>query len=364
MSEVVLSVNAGSSSLKLALFDGSAAEPRALTRVVLEQVTDQAAALETGLAQLAGHPAPTLASHRIVHGGVSHVAPCWIDRELVASLEALVPLAPLHQPASLAGIAAVTTRRPTLRQVACFDTAFHATLPEIARRLPLPAELDRAGVRRYGFHGLSYEYIVSALTPSVPPRLVIAHLGNGTSLVAVEHGRAIDTTMSLTPTGGIPMGTRTGDLDPGVLLYLARDRGLSTDDIAQLVNRQGGLVAIAGTSDMKLLLARSDHQPASRLAIELFAYAVRKAIGAMTAALGGIDMLVFTGGIGEHVPLVRELACRGLEYAGIRLDDANNRVNRGDIGAGRCAVRVIATDEDLVLARHALALARADRTSP
>jgi acetate kinase len=358
--DVVLCVNAGSSSLKLALFAAAAGEPRELGRASVDRVTDHGRALDDALGQLAGQPAPTLASHRIVHGGAEHTAPAWIDARLIAGLEALIPLAPLHLPPSLAAIAAVTARRPGLRQVACFDTAFHARMPEVARRLPLPAALDRAGVRRYGFHGLSYEYIVSALStlgPALPPRLVIAHLGNGASLAAVEHGRSIDTTMGLTPTGGIPMGTRTGDLDPGVVLYLARERGMAPDAIAELVEHHGGLAGVGGASDMRTLLARAPDDPAARLAVELFGYAVRKQIGAYAAALGGLDALVFTGGIGEHAPEVRALACRGLAFAGIVLDDARNRASASDIGAGACAVRVIPTDEDAVLARHAVALA-------
>ncbi len=323
-----LCINAGSSSLKVALF---APGPRPLARVAIERVHDHVAALDAALGQLGGEP-PALVAHRIVHGGAAHTAPCWVDDALVASLTRLVPLAPLHQPAALAGIAAVTARLPGARQVACFDTAFHAQLPAVARTLPIAAD-----VRRYGFHGLSYEYVLSVLAP-VPPRLVIAHLGSGASLVAVAHGRSIDTTMGMTPDGGIPMGTRTGDLDPGVLLYLARERGLGTDAIERLVEREGGLVAIAGTADMKELLARDD--AAARLAVELFAYAVKKAIGAYAAALGGLDLIVFTGGIGEHAARVRELATAGLGFLG-------------------ADVRVIPTDEDLVMARHAFTLAAA-----
>ncbi|HEX2686820.1 MAG TPA: hypothetical protein VHN14_09380 [Kofleriaceae bacterium] len=362
MTDVVLCLNAGSSSLRIALFAASPGGPQPLARIAIEHVVDHAdhaRALDEAFAQLAGHPAPTLAAHRVVHGGTGHIAPRWVDPALIASLTAVVPLAPLHLPASLAGIAALTARRPGLRQLVCFDTAFHAHMPELARRLPVPAELDRQGVRRYGFHGLSYESVLSALGPEPPARLVIAHLGNGASLVAVERGCSIDTTMSFTPTGGIPMGTRTGDLDPGVLLYLARERRLSPDAIARLVEHEGGLVAIGGTADMKTLLARAPHDPAAALAVEMFGYAVRKAIGAFAAALGGLDMLVFTGGIGEHAPVIRALACRGLAFAGIQIDEDRNRRNAPEIGTGSCAIRVIATDEDLVLARHALALAAA-----
>jgi acetate kinase len=279
-----------------------------------------------------------------------------VDTTVIAELKKLSALAPLHMPAAIAGIEAIAAWHPRLFQVACFDTAFHASMPEIARRLPLPLWADRAGVRRYGFHGISYEYVLSKLGPEAPSRIVIAHLGNGSSLVAVKDGRSIDTTMGFTPAGGVLMGTRTGDLDPGALVYLLREKHLSTDEIERLVERESGLLGVGGTSDMIALLERADER--ARLAVAMFGYAVRKAIGALGAALGGIDLLVFTGGIGEHAPSVRADACAGLESFGVHLDEGRN--SRGEeivsVDESPCAVRVIATNEDLVIAQHALRL--------
>lgn len=358
MSQTVLCINAGSSSLKVTLFATLRDEPEPLARLTIEDVASSDAALASALTQLAAYPTPTLVVHRIVHGGPDLTAPVLVTPAIVAALEATVPLAPLHAPASLAGIAAVAARLPGVPQVACFDTAFHARMPSRAQRIPLPDAFGREGVRRYGFHGLSYEYIVSALAPSVPRRLVIAHLGNGASLVAVERGQSIDTTMGLTPTGGIIMGTRTGDIDPGVLLYLARVHDLSPPQIARLVEREGGLMAVGHSADMQTLLARGGEDADAALAVDMFGYAVRKTIGAYAAALGGLDMLVFTGGIGEHAPLVRALSCQGLEHLGVTLDATANAQNAEAIGTGACAVRVMQTNENLVMARQALALVR------
>jgi acetate kinase len=380
----VLCINSGSSSLKCALFvsegerrlcEGGvsaigargADEQRAWLRVgdrTLERrghYDDHHAALAVlfELISEAKMPEPDLVGHRIVHGGPRHFAPTRIDDALVTSLRELVPLAPLHLPAALDAIAAARARLPGALQVACFDTGFHATMPDVARRLPLPGWVHDAGVVRYGFHGISYEYIMSVLGAPPPARVVIAHLGNGASLVAVRDGQSIDTTMGLTPTGGIPMGTRTGDLDPGVLLYLAREKKCSIAELEHLVNEDAGLLALGGTSDMKTLLSRRDSDARARFAIEAFGYAVRKSIGALAAALGGVDLLVFTGGIGEKAPPVRAQACVGLGVLGIELDAAKNERNEDVISdeAGRCVVRVIATDEDLVMARHAFRLA-------
>jgi acetate kinase len=330
--DVILAINCGSSSLKVAAF---ATNP--LTQLSAVNVEMSARAIDDALSRLSadGVPPPTVAGHRVVHGGAKYTAPTRIDDRVLAELNELVPLAPVHLPLSIAAIEALTQRHPQLPQVACFDTAFHATMPEIAWRLPLPA-LD-GGIRRYGFHGLSYEYVMSTLGATPPSRIVIAHLGNGSSLVAVKDGRAIDTTMGLTPAGGVMMGSRTGDLDPGVLTYLMRARKLSADQLERLVNEQSGMRAIGGTSDMRALLERSAADPSARLAVSMFAYSVRKAIGALVAALGGIDLLVFTGGIGENAAAVREEVCAAL----------------GDVIA-RAEVRVVRTDEDLMVARHAV----------
>jgi acetate kinase len=409
--DVVLCINSGSSSLKFAVFVASGVdarnvthatratardgEPRQIATGGVERIghddgrawlhgfgapaertgkfADHAAALDVLFALLdeARAPTATVVGHRVVHGGPNHVAPACVDDALVADLQALVPLAPLHLPAAIAGIEAVRVRFPKLPQVACFDTAFHRTMPEVARRLPLPDAITREGVRRYGFHGLSYEYVMSTLGDAPPSRIVIAHLGNGSSLVAVKDGKAIDTTMGFTPSGGVMMGTRTGDLDPGVLVYLLREKKLSADALEDLVERKSGLAAIGGVSDVKTLLTRAATDERARLALSMFAYSVRKAIGAFAAALGGIDLLIFTGGIGEHAAAVRADIAAGLEHLGVQLDPRRNEGANGDdaragtvinIDGGRCAVRVVATDEDLVIARHVLETTHRERT--
>ena len=382
--DVVLSMNSGSSSLKFALFVVREAGPLLLAVGAVERIgianggawlqvgkdrreenrphVDHAAALETAFALLekAETRAATIVGHRVVHGGALHVEPVRVNDDLVAKLKALIPLAPLHLPGAIEGILAVSARHPELPQVACFDTAFHASMPERARRLPLPDCFYQEGVRRYGFHGLSYEYVMSTLGPEVPSRIVIAHLGNGSSLVAVRDGRAIDTTMGCTPAGGILMGTRSGDLDPGVLVYLMREKKFSVDMLEQLVDRQSGLLAIGGTSDMKTLLERAPEDAQARLAVAMFGYGVRKAIGGLVAALGGIDLLVFTGGIGEHAAEVRAHACEGLDSFGIRLDSERNDRSDEVISANlsACSVRVVKTNEDLIVARHAFRIVR------
>jgi acetate kinase len=255
--------------------------------------------------------------------------PVRIDGAVLEKLRAAVPFAPLHLPAAIGAIEAVAQRAPGVAQVACFDTSFHRTLPEVARRFPLPARIDAKGVRRYGFHGLSYESAVSALR--LPARTVIAHLGNGASMCAVREGVCIDTTMGLTPAGGFMMGTRSGDLDPGVIVFLLER--MSRQQIEELVDRESGLLGVSGiTSDMKALLASPD--PRARLAVEMFCYQARKAVGSLAAALGGLDALVFTGGIGEHAAPVRELICDGLRHL------------------GSFAVHVVPADEERVIARH------------
>jgi acetate kinase len=383
--EVVLCINSGSSSLKFAIFlvapdtERAAAtgavqgigspqgevwvrEEAAAPRKETGAFSDHARALESALSLLehVKSPTPTVAGHRVVHGGLRLVDPARVDKELLDVLRSLVPLAPLHLPSAIAGIEAVSERRPDLPQVACFDTAFHAPMPEVARRLPLPDPFYDQGVRRYGFHGLSYEYVMSVLGSQPPARIVIAHLGSGASLVAVKNGKAIDTTMGLTPAGGILMASRSGDLDPGVLVYLAREHGLSPDAIDRLVNEESGLTAVGGTSDMRTLLERAAADARARLAVTMFSYSVKKAIGGFVAALGGIDLLVFTGGIGERAATVRTEACAGLEPLGVCLDEKRNGRNADVISsdASRCTVRVVVTDEDRMIARHAARLAR------
>ncbi|MGH7924322.1 MAG: acetate/propionate family kinase [Candidatus Binatus sp.] len=298
--------------------------------------------------------------HRIVHGGAHHVAPEIVTPALLADLKKLIPFAPLHMPGGIEGIEAVAARHPKLPQVACFDTAFHRGMPERAERLPLPRELWDAGVRRYGFHGISYEYIMQALGADVPPRLIIAHLGNGASMVAVENGLPLDTTMGFTPAGGFMMGTRPGDLDPGVILFLLEQKGYDAARLSRLVNLKSGLLGVSGlNSDVKTLLEARVTNPEAAMAIEMFCYQSRKAVGALAAALGGLDLLVFTGGIGEHAGAICAEICSGLAHLGLAIDARRNDSNEDTISAAgsRCRVRVVRTNENLMIARRAVRLA-------
>jgi acetate kinase len=288
------------------------------------------------------------------------VAPERVTPALVVELRALVPLAPLHLPSGLAGVEAVTARFPALPQAVCFDTAFHRGLPDIARRLPLPRALaDASGLERFGFHGLSYEYVLERLGAAGRGRVVIAHLGNGASMSAVRAGRPVDTTMGLTPAGGFMMGTRTGDLDPGVLLYLMREKGYDAERLDRLVNKESGLLGVSGvSSDMKTLLERRASDEAAALAVAMFCYQTRKQIGAFAAAMGGLDTLVFTGGIGERAAPVRAEICDGLAHLAVRLEPARNAAHEDPLSAegSGCTVRVVPTREDLMIARHSRAV--------
>jgi len=360
---VVLCVNTGSSSLKCALLEIDDRGERQLASVDIDgaDFADHASAIGTALDRLGAGtlPIPGAAGHRIVHGGPEHVAHTRIDGSVLDALRRAVPFAPLHLPAAIAAIEAVVARHPGLAQVACFDTAFHHSLPERVRRLPLPDALWDAGVRRYGFHGLSYEYLVARVGASALGRAVLAHLGNGASLAAVRDGEPIDTTMGFTPTGGVVMGTRSGDLDPGVLVYLMREHGNDADALEQLVDRASGLLALSGrTSDMRELLAERASDPRAALAVEVFCYRVRLQIGAYAAALGGLDTLVFTGGIGEHAAIARAEICDGLEHLGVRVDSERNARHDDVVSPddASCVVRVVHTDEDVMVARHTRAL--------
>jgi acetate kinase len=378
--KAVLCLNGGSSSLKFAAFAVDRAEPRALARGGVDRIGSPNAVLH-GRAQDGSPPreercdAPDLPAvvplvfaalerlgiawhavgHRIVHGGPEHLQPERIDDRLIASLREAISFAPLHVPGELALIEEVSKQNPAGPQTACFDTAFHARMPEIARRLALPSSLRDAGVRRYGFHGLSYESIVRTLGPRVSGRVIVAHLGNGASMVALADGEPRDTTMSFTPCGGLVMGTRPGDLDPGVVVYLARTRGMEASAIEEVLNRQSGLLAISETtSDMQALLAARSSDARAELAVAVFCYNARKWIGALSAVLGGCDSLVFTGGIGEHAAPVREEICRELSYFGFRLDPGRNARSEPviTVDGSRVTVRVIPTDEEGVVARH------------
>jgi acetate kinase len=300
-------------------------------------------------------PRPDAIGHRLVHGGPNHFAPESVTPGLIDALRGLIPFAPLHLPAEIEGIETVTARFPDRPQVACFDTGFHRQMPEVARRFALPRALWDEGIWRYGFHGISYEYIMETLGPAAPARIVIAHLGNGASMAAVRNGRAVDTTMGFTPTGGFMMGTRSGDLDPGLIVYLIHQKGYDGRRLERLVNHESCLLGVSAiSSDVKTLLEKRADEPNAALAIEMFCYQVRKQIGALAAVLGGLDLLVFTGGIGERAAPVRSEVCGGLEYLGIAIDRQRNDAHADTISsaAGQCVVRVIPTNEDLMIARH------------
>jgi acetate kinase len=297
--------------------------------------------------------------HRVVHGGAEHVRPVAVDRDVLAALEKFVPLAPLHQPHNLAPIRLMLEQRPGLPQVACFDTAFHASQPEIAFRFAIPAELHDAGVRRYGFHGLSYEYVASVLpgldARAAAGRVVVCHLGNGASLCAMAAGSSVASTMGFTALDGLPMGTRCGAIDPGVLLYLMDQRRMDARAIEDLLYNQSGLLGISGiSSDMRDLLASKE--PRAGLAVDIYCYRVRRELGSLAAALGGIDALVFTAGVGENSAVIRERICRDAEWLGVALDPAANAKGGPRISApgSRVSAWVVPTNEELMIARHTL----------
>jgi acetate kinase len=388
MAPTILCLNGGSSSLKYAVYrisgageervfsgaieaigaEGGRAWLRAGEQVLSDKsgtFADHTEAVKTMFAALKTQGVTKLAAagHRIVHGGPKFTAPQRIDDRLRAALHELIPFAPLHLPSQVAMIEAVAAHFPDLPQVACFDTAFHSRMPEVAQRFALPGKLWQQGIKRYGFHGLSYEYVVGKLGAALGQRAVIAHLGNGSSMVALRDGVSVDTSMGLTPTGGFMMGTRSGDLDPGVLLHLLH-AGYSAEKLEGLLNHEAGLLGVSGeSSEMKVLLEKRKTEPAAALAVQMFCYQIRKFVGAFAAALCGLDTLVFTGGIGEHAAAVRAEICSGLPYLGIALDGAANNRNAEVISAAgsRCVVRVVETDEDLMIARHTRSVALTQR---
>lgn len=388
MSRAILVLNAGSSSIKFTLYDrvgntlamrydgqveGIGTAPHfvakdATPKVVVERRWEargdgHAQALE----QLGDWLMPLLSDtrllgvgHRVVHGGAAYSAPVIIDQQVLADLAQLVPLAPLHQPANLAGIRAAAALLPGVPQVACFDTAFHRTHPLVADIFALPYALYQEGLRRYGFHGLSYEYIARAL-PEIAPaiargRVVVAHLGNGASMCALRDGASIESTMSFTALDGLPMGTRSGQLDPGVLLYLMQAKGMGAEEIEDLLYRRSGLLGISGLSNDMRSLEASD-SPQAALAVDYFIYRIVREVGAMAAALGGIDGLVFTAGIGENSASIRARICRGSAWLGLELDKTANsqRGPRISTEASCVAAYVIPTDEERMIALHTLA---------
>jgi acetate kinase len=303
----------------------------------------------------------TAVGHRVVHGGTHFLAPTRIDAAMVAKLETLVPLAPLHLPHNLAPIRTLLARAPELPQIACFDTAMHRTFPRVEQMFALPKELEDEGVRRYGLHGLSYEHIASVL-PSVDPRAaagktVVLHLGNGASMCALDAGRSVASTMGLTGVDGLPMGTRSGALDPGVMLYLMQQRGMDARAIESLIYTKSGLLGVSGvSSDMRALLASPE--PRAALAIELFVYRIGRELGSLAAALGGLDAIVFTGGIGEHAAPIRARVCIAAGWLGVELDASANEAGgpRLSTASSRTSAWVIPTNEELVIARHTRAV--------
>ena len=380
----VLVFNSGSSSLKFALLrvDGRGAVPvlsgaaEAIAdargrfhvsnpeQMLVDEVicfADADQALRRVVIALNAHSptAPDIVAHRIVHGGPRLRHPVVIDTQVLRQLEDASAFAPVHGLPALTVVRLARATFPAAPHIACFDTSFHVTLPALARTLPIAAALRDAGIERYGFHGLSCASIVRKLGVNLPARVVIAHLGNGASLTAIKHGKSIDTSMGLTPSGGVIMGTRSGDLDPGVLIYLLREKRYDPAMLEELIDHRSGLLGISGISgDMRALHAVAATQATAQLAIALFCYAVRKQIAAMSAALEGIDLLVFTGGIGEHDGVVRAMICAGLAWLGIALDEARNAVGRGAIAAphSRCAVRVECSEEAEQIALDAWAL--------
>jgi len=381
----ILTINGGSSSIKFAMF-----EARGSLRRILEGAIDRvglagAVLRVKGLGESDNFSKPVTApdhtvavgvlmdwieqrngrnelaavGHRMVHGGPKYSQPQRINAEMVEELRRLGPFDPQHLPQEILLTEAFARRFPHLPQVACFDTAFHHGLPRVAQLLPIPRRYEAQGVRRYGFHGLSYAFLMGELdhlagTDAAQGRVVLAHLGNGASLAAVHHGKSVDTSMSFTPTAGVPMSTRSGDLDPGLIWYLTRTEKMSAKQFNEMVNFQSGLLGVSETSsDMRDLLERESQDVRAAEAVSLFCYQIKKWIGGFAAALGGLDTLIFAGGIGENASTVRARICDGLGFLGIELDEKRNAANEGVIStaAGRVAVRVIRTDEELTIAR-------------
>ncbi len=380
---MILTLNAGSSSLKVALFGMDQSEHCILAseidRIGLKasrfrvkdadgktladqhkDIPNHEAALRLFFDWFESQPqtqAVDAIGHRVVFGGAEHTKPTPVNAELISALAELVPVDPEHLPAAIETMRTVSTLYPNAGQVACFDTAFHRTMPWVAQTYAIPSAYTSQGVIRYGFHGLSYEYIVYELAKlgGGEGKAVACHLGGGASMAAIEGGKSVDTTMGFTPTAGLVMSTRSGDLDPGIITYLLQEKNLSAQAVNQMLNDQSGLLAVSGTtSDMKDLLDQQDSNPNAAHAVELFCYVARKFVGALVAVLGGIDTLVFAGGIGENSAEIRERICGGLEFLGVKLDPATNGANAPVISSGdsRVVVRVIKTDEELMIARH------------
>ncbi|MDA9437227.1 acetate/propionate family kinase [Bradyrhizobium sp. CCBAU 51627] len=391
MADTVLVLNSGSSSIKFGLFDISTAEPALLCNGLLDEheakprlvarspsgetlfETQREVSDADGghlfadvlgfIEDRFGEGRLRAVGHRIVHGGAEYSGPVVLTDDVFAKLEALTPLAPLHQPRCLTPVRALGAIRPALTQIACFDTAFHHGLAPPASRFAIPRRYEMRGLRRYGFHGLSFEYVAGRLTHVAPElaarRTVIAHLGNGASLCALRQGRSIDTTMGLTPLDGLVMGTRCGTLDPGVLLYLLQHEGMSAGDLQHMLYHQSGLLGVSGLSaDMRTLLASGE--TAAREAVDLFTFRAAQEIAVMANALGGLDCLVFTGGIGEHAKAIRSAIGERLGWLGIRIDETANDAACERIAAAdsTVAVFVIPTNEEITIARHCAGMLR------
>ena len=382
----ILTVNGGSSSIKFALFEiGDSLQGRLLEgrieRIGLPEAmfvvkgsrlgdnfsravtaTDHTAAVQLlmdWLEERTRHEALTAVGHRVVHGGLKYSDPQRITSEMVEELRQLSPFDPEHLPEEILLTEAFHRRFPDLTQIACFDTAFHHDMPRVARLLPIPRRYEAKGVQRYGFHGLSYAYLMQELerlagAKAAKGRIILAHLGNGASMAAVRDGRSLDTTMALTPAAGLVMSTRSGDVDPGLISFLARSEQMTAAQFDQMVNHESGLLGVSATSsDMRDLLARETEDVRAAEAVALFCYQAKKWIGAYAAALGGLDTLIFAGGIGENAPPVRARICEGLSFLGIELNGSRNAESSGRIStdASRVTVRVIRTDEELMIAR-------------
>jgi acetate kinase len=387
MSRAILTINAGSSSIKFALFelngglsetatvsgqiDGIGAEARLVAR---DPAGKHEVALQLAGGQEAQHQASlnfllkwlqetqkgwnlAAVGHRVVHGGELFSAPIAVDREIVHKLERFINLAPLHQPHNLNGIKAIAQLLPAVPQVACFDTAFHRTNPPVAQAFAIPRALSAEGIKRYGFHGLSYEYIARVLpghTPRANGRVIVAHLGNGSSMCAMLERRSLASTMGFTAIDGLMMGTRTGAIDPGVLLYLMDNKGMGSPELTRMLYKESGLLGVSGISqDMRTLLASS--APEAEEAIDLYCFRIVRELGSLAAAVGGLDVLVFTGGIGEHAAEIRRRVCTRLAWLGATLDDAANAADRLRISTSESGVDllVIPTNEEWMIAHHA-----------
>lgn len=386
MTDAILVLNAGSSSIKFSLFREGKAEPeldlngqiegiytaphfvgRSAAGAVLDEKRwgegtrlghDGAIAylLEFLAAHLQGHRIVAV-GHRVVHGGVEYSQPVRVDAQVLAKLEHFIPLAPLHQPHNLTPIRVIAARTPALPQVACFDTAFHRSQPPLAQTFALPKAITDRGVHRYGFHGLSYEYIAKVLPQydagAGRGKVIVLHLGNGASMCAINSGRSVASTMGFTAVEGLPMGTRCGALDPGVMLYLMDELKMDARAIEKLIYQQSGLLGVSGiSSDMRALL--DSDEPRARFAIDLFIYRIARELGSLTAALGGLDAMVFTAGIGEHAALIRERVCRDASWLGVEFDAAANTADGPRISApsSRVSAWVIPTNEELMIALH------------